>query len=95
MYRIHERHKSGIGGTKRQDELSEIYQLYNPFYGELFEKLRGEKNINLTYFENKIFNILKLIYGRGINNIHFLKLKKYSKYKNYRAKEMEIVINML
>lgn len=95
MYRIHERHKSGIGGTKRQDELSEIYLLYNPFYGELFEKLRGEKNINLTYFENKIFNILKLIYGRGINNIHFLKLKKYSKYKNYRAKEMEMVINML
>ena len=94
MYRIHDEHKSSTGGIKRQNELLEIYKIYSPFYGELFNMLK-EENIKLTVFENIVFKVIKLIYGRGVNEIHFLKLKKYKKYKKFRAKEMEIILTML
>lgn len=94
LYRFHDEHKTGVGGSERHEELFKIYQLYSPYYGRLYQMIK-EENVTLNLFEKKLFWFFKFIYGRGVNEIHFFKLKKYVKYKNYKASEIEIILNML
>src|ERR1035437_9714611 len=42
IYRIHENHKTGVGGDKRQLELLSILKVYNPYVAYLFEELYNE-----------------------------------------------------
>jgi glycosyltransferase involved in cell wall biosynthesis len=39
LYRIHDSHKTGTGGLKRQQELLEIYEVYNPKMAILYKNL--------------------------------------------------------
>jgi glycosyltransferase involved in cell wall biosynthesis len=42
MYRIHDAHKSGSGGNKRQQEIASIYKVYSLRYHKLYEMVRQE-----------------------------------------------------
>jgi glycosyltransferase involved in cell wall biosynthesis len=94
MYRIHEAHKTGVGGRKRQEELLKIYKQYNPKYAILYHQVMNE-NFTLRLGEKILFRILKLIYGKGFNRTHFLIRIKNKKYKNYTEREIDIIKGML
>ena len=94
MYRIHEEHKSGIGGRKRQEELLKIYELYHPKYAILYRHVMNE-DFTLGLREKILFRILKLKYGRGFTRTNFLKRIKNKKYKSYTEREIDIIKSML
>ena len=94
MYRIHEQHKTGTGGQKRQNELLEIYNIYSPLYARLYQMLCNEK-MSVSFFERILssFNrkVLKINFTKG----HFLKMVKPVKYKSYSTQEINSVLLML
>lgn len=94
MYRIHDAHKSGTGGVKRQEELLKIYQIYSPKYGKLYELIRNE-NYNLSFIEGVLFYIVKLLYKERFSKTQFLKFLKRKKYKLYSVEEMDSIKWML
>ncbi|KAF2325940.1 glycosyltransferase family 2 protein [Flavobacterium nitrogenifigens] len=94
LYRIHEEHKSGVGGRKRQEELLKIYKLYNNRYANLYEYIINE-NFSFSLGERVVFRVLKLIYGKQLTRTHFLRKIKSKKYKEYTAREIDIIKSML
>lgn len=94
IYRIHEAHKSGIGGTKRQDELFEIYQKYSPFYAALYQSIRTEKTTD-SFIERILYLLYRLFSKNGFSKGTYLKLTKKSKYKNYTVDEINAIRGML
>ncbi len=94
LYRIHEDHKSGAGGDKRQQELLLIYERYNESYAVLFKKLMEEQ-----FWDHSLFkiskNISQVINGRYFTDAVLLKLWKYQKYKDYNTKAITSVRAML
>jgi hypothetical protein len=60
LYRLHDSHKTVLGGIKRQEELLKIYEIYSPKYFKLYELLRNEK-LKLTFF-------IKLVYFKNCMN---------------------------
>lgn len=50
LYRIHDAHKSGTGGYKRQEELLKIYEIYNPKMAFLYNSLmKGQIDVIKKY----------------------------------------------
>ncbi|MCM0668645.1 glycosyltransferase family 2 protein [Flavobacterium tyrosinilyticum] len=94
LYRIHEEHKSGAGGRKRQEELLRIYKLYNSRYANLYEHIINE-DFTFSFGQKITFRILKLIYGKGFRRTHFLRKIQSKKYKEYTAREIDIIKSML
>jgi glycosyltransferase involved in cell wall biosynthesis len=94
LYRLHEAHKSGSGGLKRQQELYDIYCEYTPNAAVLYQNLMKE-DFNFHSFRNKaIVRILrqaKLSHSYG----DLLKLLKRGKYANFTSKEINEVRSML
>lgn len=94
LYRIHEDHKSGAGGNKRQQELLVVYKRYSDQYATLFEKLMEER-----VWDSSVFKLFKKL-CKTVNSTYFtdavlLKIWKYKKYKNFNTKTITAVIAML
>jgi glycosyltransferase involved in cell wall biosynthesis len=94
MYRIHDQHKTGVGGKKRQEELLKIYQIYSPKYAVLYELVRNE-NFNFTIIERVLFRIWKIFVRKGFSKIHFFKILNHKNYKSYSVEEINIIKGML
>lgn len=94
LYRIHDAHKTGIGGKKRQDELLKIYEIYSPKYAALYELARNE-NFDFTFGESVLFRICKKIFKKGFSRTHFFKIIKRKKYRNYTITEIDVIKTML
>lgn len=94
IYRIHESHKSGIGGRKRQEELLAIYQEYNPRYAQLYQQVMNE-NFVMSFKEKVLYRILKLMPRKKITKTGFLKLIKNKEYADYSEREINIIKKML
>lgn len=94
IYRIHEAHKSGVGGKKRQDELFKIYETYTPFYAALYQLIRSE---NLTdSFQEKVLYVLYRLFSKiDFSKGHYLKIIKKNKYKQYSVEEINAIRGML
>lgn len=94
LYRIHDAHKTGVGGKKRQEELLKIYEIYSPRYAILYELIRNE-NFNLSFIERVLFRICKLVFRKGFSMTHFLKILNHKKYKLYSVEEINSIKGML
>ena len=94
LYRIHEAHKTGIGGKKRQEELLKIYQIYSPRYARLYDLVRNE-NFDFTFAERVIYRICKMLCKKEFSQIHFFKILNYNKYKMYSVEEINSIKGML
>jgi len=97
LYRIHDRHKSAIGGEKRQKEIISIYKQYA---GEgivrLYEKLiRFQK----TSSNNSLFQNLKrkwiIKFNKASSEGDFLKFMYPSEYDSYTNIEINAVLKMV
>lgn len=94
LYRIHEEHKSGTGGRKRQEELLKVYEVYNPKYAVLYKQIMNE-NFVLSFREKILFHFLRLTYYKNLTKTHFLKITKSKKYNDYTVTEIDIIKTML
>ena len=94
LYRFHKEHKSSTGGNKRRDELYEIYKIYNPRYAKLSELVRYE-NFKLLFIEKILFKIIRLVSGKKIRKIKFIKKIRGNKYSDYTVFELENILGML
>ena len=94
MYRIHDAHKTGIGGKKRQEELLKIYEIYSPKYAKLYQLIRNQ-NFDFTFGEKVLFRVCKLIYRKGFSRIHLFKMFNKKNYKLYTVKEINSIKRML
>ena len=94
LYRIHDAHKTGIGGKRRQEELLKIYEIYCPKYATLYELVRNE-NFDFTFGERILFRIYKLFFRKGFSSTHFFKILNHKKYKMYTVAEINSVKGML
>lgn len=94
IYRIHDQHKSGTGGSKRHKELLSIYSEYNMFYKELFEKISTE-TLSVNSIGYKIMRKVLLVFKKDSSYVSILKLLRYNKYKPYTYQEILLVKNTL
>ncbi len=94
LYRIHDAHKTGVGGKKRQDELLKIYKIYSPKYARLYELVINE-NFDFTICEKIIFKICIRIFKNRFSKTHFFKLMNHKKFKMYSVEEINIIKGML
>ncbi len=94
LYRIHDAHKTGIGGKKRQEELLKVYEIYSHKYAALYELARNE-NFDFTFGERVLFRICKRILKKGFSKTHFLKLLNHKRYKLYSIEEINTIKGML
>ena len=94
LYRIHEAHKTGIGGKQRQEELLKIYEIYSPKYARLYELVRTE-NFDFNFVEKLLYRICKMFYKKEFSQIHFFKILNYNKYKMYSVVEINSIKGML
>ncbi|MBD8084302.1 glycosyltransferase family 2 protein [Chryseobacterium caseinilyticum] len=93
MYRIHDNHKSGTGGDKRQMELLKIYESYNPQLSELYELLMNEDLDEVRKFNTIKFKIKDKL---GRHTSFFQKIKTKNKaYQKFTNKQIEQLITML
>ncbi len=94
LYRFHDAHKTGQGGDKRQTELLAIYQKYNPGKAKLYQLLINEKKKRQSapYFIQGVFS---RILNKPLTYGHFLKIDSVLKYKDYSAKDINAIANML
>ena len=94
LYRIHETHKTGVGGEKRQQEIANLYKQYNKRLFLLYELILQEPDLKKS-LPNKILLFMQSIYCK-IKRIEptygfQLKLVKPIKYKEYSARDIDIV----
>ncbi len=94
LYRIHDAHKTGIGGKKRQEELLKIYEIYSPKYAVLYELARNE-NFAFTFGERVLYRFYKKFSKKGFSKTHFFKIINHSKYKSYSIEEINAIKGML
>jgi glycosyltransferase involved in cell wall biosynthesis len=94
MYRFHADHKTGTGGTKRQQELSSIYDMYSRPAGDLYRMLLSE-TLNLYSFKNRMLIRVLGKLNRPYSYSHMLKMLKPQKYADYTADEIKEVGYML
>lgn len=93
MYRIHDDHKSGTGGEKRQLELLEIYKKYNLRLSNLYELLMKENLDDVRNFTNLKFKLKNKV---GRHTSFFQKLKtKDKRYSAFTDNEISHVMAML
>ena len=94
LYRFHNSHKSSAGGSKRQQEISDIYRAYNPRIAALYKKLLNEDLSVISKYQKTLKNLpLKL--SLTISDGFILKKLKPVKYKNFSDKEVNLAITML
>jgi len=93
LYRIHDNHKTGIGGKNRQHELLSIYKQYSEKYARLYELIINE-SINYLRIDIRIIKKLFSIINKPNGKADILKLLKSSKYKEFTSAEIEECLGM-
>lgn len=94
LYRIHQAHKTGSGGQKRQEELIKIYEDYSSKYARLYKLLIFE-TLTFSNFYARLYCYLLRLFRVNTTYGVLLKVLKYFKYKNYTVVEIEKVRSML
>ena len=94
LYRIHASHKTGTGGAKRQQEISDIYDLYAKRSGILYRKLVSE-TVNQHTFKNRMLLRMLVKCNRPHSYGDLLKWLKPAQYQDYTAKEINEIRLML
>lgn len=93
MYRIHDNHKSGTGGDKRQQELLKIYESFNPELSELYSLLMKENFDEVRKFSTLKFKLKEKL---GRHTSFYQKIKtKNTAYQKFTNKQIEQLITML
>jgi glycosyltransferase involved in cell wall biosynthesis len=94
MYRSHNAHKTGTGGSERQRELLKIYDEYCERAGLLYRHLISEK-VSLTSFQSKCLVVLLEMLDRPASIAYILRLSAPKKYRSYTVQEINGVRQML
>ncbi len=94
IYRIHDAHKTGTGGIKRQKEISEIYGKYNPNIRELYDLLTREKIIEKKQLIRLSSFLLRMILVQPSLGL-VLKLIKFFKYYKFTIDDINQTIAMI
>ncbi len=87
LYRIHEDHKSGIGGEKRQEELYSLYMKYAPKYAKLYKLICEERFLSRNCFK-KVVKMSSPFITSEKRAYKILKKIKPRKYRAYSVNEM-------
>jgi glycosyltransferase involved in cell wall biosynthesis len=93
LYRFHEAHKTGVGGGKRQEELFDIYSMYNNNYADLYNLIRNE-NFKFKFYQKILIKLSKTLFKNKYRNTYFLKQFK-KEYKGYTIEEINNIKQML
>ena len=97
LYRVHDSHKTGKGGRKRQEELLSIYKIYNPKGATVYEHLmEQDKDWNIKDIYKAIW--LKKIYrlrNKPLSEARILQLIKPKKYAGFTELEIGSFQRML
>jgi glycosyltransferase involved in cell wall biosynthesis len=94
IYRIHDAHKSGTGGVKRQIEISEIYGKYNPSIRDLYDLLLKEKLLKRKQCMKISYLLLRaLMLQPSIGQL--LIILKFYKYYKYSINNINQAATML
>jgi glycosyltransferase involved in cell wall biosynthesis len=97
LYRVHDSHKTGKGGRKRQEELLSIYEIYNPKGAKVYEYLMEQdkdwniKDIYKAILLKKYYYILK----KPLSEARILQLIKPKKYGEFTELEIGSFQRML
>lgn len=94
IYRIHDAHKTGTGGIKRQREISQLYSQYNLRISSLYDTLCNEK-MNSGSFTYKLYSLLSKSFFRKATIGSYLKIVKFPKYKRYSVREINLTNQMI
>lgn len=94
LYRIHDAHKSGIGGYKRQEELFKIYEIYNPKMAILYKTLMNGGIDTINNYDPLKYKIKRKL--RRETSL-FQKIRDYNKgkLKEYSNQQIKNAISML
>lgn len=94
LYRIHSSNKTTNGGIVRQEEILNIYKLYNPKIALLYEMLCKERiKRGDRYFW--MYKTLRKIFRREFSLGAFIKLIKKPNYRYYSVSEIDQVLTMM
>jgi glycosyltransferase involved in cell wall biosynthesis len=94
LYRYHNTHKSSAGGSERQQEILNIFQLHNSHRAILYDLLLEEDLKAISKYQNTLKNLpLKL--SLTMSDGFILKKLKPAKYKKFSSKEINQAISML
>ena len=88
MYRMHDAHKTGTGGTKRQEEIRAIYSQYAPEYAKLYDLVKQE-DFSGAGVKNRFVKKYLRLAGKPNSNIDVVKYLKPQQYGNYLATEIQ------
>lgn len=94
LYRIHENHKSGTGGSIRNNELAVVYKKFSPSNEVLFKHLIEDRHI----FDDGLPKMLRKITRKFSNSFSEIKLlqllmpKKYKRYSEETIKQVKLMI---
>ena len=94
LYRIHNTHKTGVGGEKRQKEILAMYKQYNPPFASLYELLVCEGNLksSIGFRFLLAFHIIYCkIKNTSVSHGSKLKFLKPKKYKDYTIQDIDVV----
>jgi hypothetical protein len=94
MYRLHENHKTGTGGNKRQQEILQVYEMYSENYAALYRMLL-EDDLQLTGFSAKAVRKFLTILNKPNSAVDVLKFWNANRYNTYTEKEIAWAISML
>lgn len=94
IYRFHNKHKSGIGGLKRQEEILSIYFKYLPEKALLYKNLMHEK-FQIHNLKFKIIKFILFFFNKNVSLGLMLKYSKFKKYKSFTVEEINQMQSML
>lgn len=95
IYRIHEAHKTGAGGKKRQNELLKIYEINNPYYAKLYSLLMSDKYVHKYTLDNIFLLFIFRLLNKKTFQGSLLKFRQPKVYKNYNSLEIDLARRML
>ena len=94
MYRIHQAHKTGSGGDKRQDEIIKVSSIYAPERCKLLRLMQQEK-LDFSGLQYKVMRKALRTVRIPYTENSLLKKYKFLKYKRYQLKDLEEARSML
>lgn len=94
LYRIHDSHKTGTGGRKRQEELLKVYSIYSEKYARLYRLLMEEDVQRNSFLIKLLVTSSKVIKHPG-SYASWLKTIKPRKYGEFTTSEIAGCLQML
>ncbi len=94
LYRLHESHKSGVGGKKRQLEVLDVYKKYSKRYSALYQMLINE-NFDTLNFKGRIKRKKHKLLNKPFSKIDHLRINSAKLYKDYTDEEIKFCMNMM